>query len=338
MLGLINAERRRAGVREVALGSNAAAQLHAESALDNCFLAHWGVDGLKPYIRYTLAGGYQSNAENVSGLSYCIRRSDNFRLNSSVTAAIDEAMEGLMGSPGHRRNILDPTHRQVSIGLAWDGFRRNSTRFYNIFAVQHFEGDYVEYDQLPAIENGVLTLSGNTRNGARFGRKEDLGVTIFYDQPPHPLTGGQLAQTYCYDGGQRIAALRPPLLPGWHYTEDFFTLTARGCPDPYHISADSPAPQSYYEAKAAHQQAVQASQLVPSESFLTAPWITAEEWTAQGESFAVAADLSDVLRDNGDGVYTVMVWGTIDGSTEIISQYSIFHGVIPPGGYSPAAN
>lgn len=337
MLGLINAERRRAGVREVALGSNAAAQLHAEAALDNCFLSHWGMDGLKPYMRYTLAGGYQSNAENGSGLSYCIKGRDNFRLNDSVKAAMREAMEGLMGSPGHRRNILDPTHHQVNIGLAWDGFRHNSTRFYNIVVVQHFEGDYVEYDQLPSLENGVLTLSGQTKNGARFTKEQDLGVTIFYHQPPHQLTGGQLSQTYCYDVGQRIAALRPPLLPRQYYTEDFSTLTDQRCPDPYDVSADSPAPQSYYEAISAHQQAVQASQLMPSE-VLTVPWITAEEWTAQGESFAVAADLGDVLRDNGDGVYTVMVWGTIDGGAEIISQYSIFHGVIPPGGYSPAAN
>lgn len=335
MLGLINAERRRAGVREVALGSNAAAQLHAESMLDNCFAAHWGMDGLKPYMRYTLTGGYQSNAENVSGLDYCIKPSDNFRLNPSVKAEIDEAMQGLMGSPGHRDNILDPTHHQVNIGLAWDGFRRNATRFYNLIVVQHFEGDYIEYDQLPTLENGVLTLSGDTRNGARFAQKNDLGVSLFYDQPPHQLTGGQLSQTYCYDGGQSIAALRPPLLPNWHYPEDFFTLTDQRCPDPYDVSTDSPAPQSYYEAYAAYQQAVQASQLMPAE-VLTLPWITAQEWTAQGESFAVAADLSEVLRSHGDGVYTIAVWGTIDGGAEVISQYSIFHGVIPPGGYSLA--
>lgn len=335
MLGLINAERRRAGVREVALGRNAVAQLHAESMLDNCFAAHWGMDGLKPYMRYTLTGGYQSNAENVSGLDYCIKPSDNFRLNASVEVAMDEAMEGLMGSPGHRRNILNPTHRQVNIGLAWDGFRRNETRFYNINVVQHFEGDYVEYHQPPAIENGVLTLAGNTRNGARFAQKNDLGVTIFYDQPPHQLTGGQLASTYCSDAGQRIAALRPPLLPRQYYLEDTYTIVDQRCPDPYAVSADTPAPQSYYEAYSAYQQAIQASQLMPAE-VLTLPWITAQEWTAQGESFAVAADLSDVLRSHGDGVYTIAVWGTIDGNNEVISQYSIFHGVAPPGGYSSA--
>ena len=66
MLQLINEERVRAGVAPVVLGDNIAAQLHAESALENCFSSHWGIDGLKPYMRYSLAGGYQSNAENVS--------------------------------------------------------------------------------------------------------------------------------------------------------------------------------------------------------------------------------------------------------------------------------
>lgn len=73
MLELINLERAKVGAPPVVLGDNIAAQLHAESALENCFTGHWGVDGLKPYMRYSLAGGYQSNGENASGLSYCIK-------------------------------------------------------------------------------------------------------------------------------------------------------------------------------------------------------------------------------------------------------------------------
>ena len=67
MLELINGERTKAGVPMVALGENVAAQLHAEEALAGCYASHWGADGLKPYMRYSLAGGYQSNGENGSG-------------------------------------------------------------------------------------------------------------------------------------------------------------------------------------------------------------------------------------------------------------------------------
>ena len=71
MLELVNAERERAGVPAVVLGENAAAQMPAEASLENCSSSHWGPDGLKPYMRYSLAGEYQANGENGHGLNYC---------------------------------------------------------------------------------------------------------------------------------------------------------------------------------------------------------------------------------------------------------------------------
>ena len=177
MLELINAERERAGVPPVTLGDNIAAQLHAESSLANCFSGHWGLDGLKPYMRYSLSGGYQTNAENGSGLDYCIKSSDGYRELRSIESEIKEMMEGWMSSPGHRRNILDEWHRKVNIGLAWDE--------YNLFGYQHFEGGSVQYSQLPEISNGRLSLSGQTIGNIRFSSKDDLGLQIYYD-PPSP--------------------------------------------------------------------------------------------------------------------------------------------------------
>ena len=203
MLELINAEREKAGVDQVALSDNIAAQLHAEAALQNCFSSHWGVDGLKPYMRYSLAGGFQSNGENGSGLDYCITSTDGYRAIASIEQAIRDAVAGWMNSSGHRRNLLDPQHRRANISIAWDR--------YNTAMFQHFEGDYVEYDQLPHISDGVLTLSGQTTNGVRFGRERDLGLQIYYDPPPDTLTLGQVARTYCYDNGRLVASLREPL-------------------------------------------------------------------------------------------------------------------------------
>ena len=105
MLELINAERTKAGLDPVVLGDNRAAQLHAEAALQNCFSSHWGVDGLKPYMRYSLAGGYQSNGENGSGSDYCIGESDGYRPLGRIYQEIRETMDGWLDSPGHRRNI-----------------------------------------------------------------------------------------------------------------------------------------------------------------------------------------------------------------------------------------
>ena len=194
MLELINDERVNVGLNPVVLGDNVAAQLHAEASLENCFSSHWGIDGLKPYMRYSLAGGYQSNGENGSGRDYCIKASDGYRANGSAEQEIRQAMEGWMDSPGHRDNILDPLHKKVNIGLAWDR--------YNFKAYQHFEGEYVEYAHPPLIENGVLRISGTVKNGVEFNDDfRDLGVQVYYDPPPHALTIGQVARTYCYDFG-----------------------------------------------------------------------------------------------------------------------------------------
>ena len=222
MLELINAERKKAGVGTVTLSDNIAAQLHAEAALKNCFSSHWGIDGLKPYMRYSLAGGYQSNGENGSGLDYCIRAADGYAAKGNIQQRIHEAMDGWMNSPGHRRNILDPTHKKVSVGLAWD--RYNTTMY------QHFEGEYVEYDRLPSIASGILTLSGKTGNGISFRENGDLGIHIFYDPPPHKLTRGQVARTYCYDNGRRVASLRWPLTGGYRWTTDMYTETYKTLP------------------------------------------------------------------------------------------------------------
>ena len=60
------------------------------------------------------------------------------------------------------------------------------------------------------------------------------------------------------------------------------------------------------------------------------PWITASEMTAREQSFSVTADLAGLLDEHGDGVYTVIIWGSIDGEDVVISQYSIFHGIFGP--------
>ena len=323
MLELINEERVKAGVEPVMLGSNVAAQLHAEDALENCFSSHWGLDGLKPYMRYSLAGGYQSNAENVSGFDYCYIPSSGYRELASIEWELRESMDGLMTSSGHRDTILDPWFRVVNIGLAWDS--------YNLTVVQHFEGDHVEYDVVPAIKEGVLTLSGTVKNGIGFLGSTDLLVDIFYDPPPHSLTRGQVSRTYCYDYGHRVASLREPLTGDYYYPDDEYTDTYIPCPDPYDVPADSPPARSPGEAHDLWESAYEESQN-SAEITTIVRLVTASNWHAKDSSFSVQADLSDVLADHGPGVYTILLWGWHPdaGTTVLISEYSIFHGITPP--------
>ena len=244
----------------------------------------------------------------------------------SIDREIREAIVWWMGSPGHRRNILRPHHKKVNIGLAWDR--------YNFVSYQHFEGDYVEYDGLPSIEKGilfpVLSLSGKTKNGAGFSDLDDLGIQIYYDPPPHPLTRGQLARTYCYDSGRIVAALRRPLTGNSYWTEDQFTRTYKPCPNPYDVPADARAPSSHDEAHAFWQAAYNASQSqigIP----ITVPWITASEWQVGNNTFSVKA----TMRDAPPGVYTILVWAPLGVEREVVSEYSIFYGITPPDTYTP---
>ena len=332
MLELINAERLKAGVGTVVLGDNIAAQLHAEDGLVGCYSSHWGRDGLKPYMRYTLAGGYQSNGENGSGLDYCItsetRSPAGHRYSqlSSIRTEIREAMEGWMSSPGHRANILRPQHRKVNIGIAWDR--------YNMTAIQHFEGDYVEFDQLPSIKDGVLSISGTVKHGVHLGNSRDLSVMIFHDPPPHSLTRGQVSRTYCYDSGRPIAGLRPPLSGGRYYSEDEFTQSYSPCPDPYDVSADAPVPRSPEEGRSFWLEAYVASQAREPQD-VTVAWITASEWIVGTEGFSVEANLQNLIERHGEGVYSIIAWGRIGDEDVAISQYSIFHGITPPHTYTP---
>ena len=51
MLTLINRDREANGLAPVILGTNTAAQSHAEEELANGYISHWGMDGMKPYMR-----------------------------------------------------------------------------------------------------------------------------------------------------------------------------------------------------------------------------------------------------------------------------------------------
>ena len=140
-----------------------------------------------------------------------------------------------MGSSGHRRNLLDPDHRKVSIGLAWDE--------YNLRFFQHFEGAYVVYESLPTIEDGWLTIEGTATNGAVVGRTEDLGIRVYYDPPPKPLTRGQVADTYDYGFGIPVASLRRPRSVGWRWpTHSYTTQHSPPSVDPYDVPSDKAPP------------------------------------------------------------------------------------------------
>ena len=191
----------------------------------------------------------------------------------------------------------------------------------------------MRYEALPTIEDGILSLEGTIENGVSFRRKRDLGVQVYFDPPPHPLTRDQLSRTYCYGSGLRVAVLREPLTGGSFCTTTHSTYNYSPCPDPYDVPATAPGPRSAREADRFWEEAYSASKLTLSRP-IRVPWITAREWRVSGDSFAVKADLSRVIERHGEGIYTLLVWAKPGGEEMVISQYSMFYAVSPPDTYS----
>ena len=306
------------------LGDNIAAQLHAELSLAACTSSHWGLDGLTPGMRYTLAGGFQTYTENISGLNYCLGPGDGFGTVPALHQRIDQDFSGWMDSEAHRKNILDPLHRSVSVGIAWG--RYNST------AVQIFEGNYAEFDQLPSIEDGVLSFAGRTRNGAEMDDIRDLTVSVKYIPPPYPLNRAQLSLSYCFGPSIPVAALRYPLPENQEWPTDSLTGFPKPCNSPYDVPPETKAPESYQEAKRAYDIA---RTTMDAPRPFAMQWVTASVWRVEDGSFEVKAPLHSVLEQHGPGVYEISISAVRNGERLWISSYSIFHEIDPPDTYNP---
>jgi len=202
-LNEINLERSKAGLRNVTLSPIDCSQGHADEMLRNRYLSHWGMDGSKPYMRYTSAGGRGSVAENAAYIS------------STGTLDAYESIHKLnwnmvyddSGSNwGHRDNMLNPEHNRVSIGVAFDG----ST----LSLVQDFEDYYFTVAEVKQSGSSVSLSYTSTISG---WRPEQVGV--YYDPLPRSLTVEQLSSppyNGSYDAGELVGGVVPQ---GYHLTQ-----------------------------------------------------------------------------------------------------------------------
>ena len=146
-LELINEDRAAFGLEPVRLGSNAAAQVHAEDVFRNKQISHWMSNGEKPYMTYSRYGGMGSVGQNVAIAGFnktqyeqCVQNTlyDCEKINPITT--IEELQYEMMYNDkeccddGHRNNILNKYRTGVSIGIVYDE--------YYLVLVQNFENNY----------------------------------------------------------------------------------------------------------------------------------------------------------------------------------------------------
>lgn len=206
-LSLINADRKSSNVQNVTLTSIDCAQKHAEDMLKNHYFSHWDTQGYKPYVRYTLAGGKGAVDENLASQSGTYL---------DVKQAIKDLEWSMVNDDAdwnwsHRSNILDFFHNKVSIGIAYDDS--------NVFLVEDFEDEYVNWTTLKA-QDGNVTMNG----GIIFSGLAISEVEIFYDATTN-LTGEQLSNqpfNGSYTPGTLVGAAVPS---GWQSRQGI-TITA----------------------------------------------------------------------------------------------------------------
>ena len=233
VLGLVNEARTLHGVPPVRLGTNVAAQKHAEAMLNGNFIGHWGLDGLNHVMRYTLGGGTNYVKENTSGA--VLAKGVNYR-SRPMKEILSETHAGLMNSPGHRREILNKWHIVMNLGIACNEITCS--------IVQKFEGDYVTFEREPTISNGVLSFAGKLKGGFTFS-----SVQVWYNQPPHPLTLGQLDAGNAPTVGNNPATfLLEPASPGYYWSAAALAPVGFNWyagTDPYGVDPEKPRTNRY---------------------------------------------------------------------------------------------
>ena len=201
-LSEINVERSKAGLRNVTLSPIDCAQGHADEMLQNRYLSHWGMDGSKPYMRYTSAGGRGSVAENAAYIS----STGPLDAYGSIHKLNWNMVYNDSGSNwGHRDNMLNPQHNRVSIGVAFDGSI--------LTLVQDFEDYYFTLAEVKQSGSVVSLTYASTISGWKPEQ-----VAVYYDPQSQPLTAGQLSKppyNGSYDAGELVGGV---VQQGYHLT------------------------------------------------------------------------------------------------------------------------
>ncbi len=209
LLEMVNMERSKAGLSSLQL-DDLACKVASEHALDMAkadFLSHWGSDGLKPYQRYSFAGGTEAVQENVSS-------ADGIQSLTSTGVLKDlrdmhQAMiEEVPPNNGHRKTILFPRHTHVGFGIAMEGRRVRLDELYL--------SRYVKIEPLPRQARTKTTI---VLRGQLYMKHFLNGVEVFYEPLPLPPDIRWLRERRSYGMPEPTEKLLPRLPDGMSHPD-----------------------------------------------------------------------------------------------------------------------
>jgi uncharacterized protein YkwD len=210
LLEMINEERAVAKVRPVAVDELATqvATKHAIEMAHEEFASHWSRNGLKPYHRYSFAGGTHATQENVSAAdSTWSTKVDQLKQDTAYLHV--RLYQEEPPYDGHRRTILAPQHTHVGIGLAVEQLR---LRLVELFVAKHVEVAPMSREAKPGAEisfRGKILARDHVLNN----------LEVFFEPLPKAPELSWLRQTRAYALPQESRVLRPKLLPPLMYAD-----------------------------------------------------------------------------------------------------------------------
>ena len=210
LLEMVNEERTVAKVPPVEIDELATkvATKHAIDMAAGEYASHWGRDGLKPYHRYSFAGGTDATQENVSAADNTW--STKLRDLKQDTAYLHLRLyQEKPPYDGHRRTILAAQHTHVGFGLAVEQLR---LRLVELFVAKHVEVDPLHRVAKPG---GRISFFGRIVT-----RDHVLNhVEVFYEPFPTQPELGWLRQARSYSLPGDSKMLWPKLLPPLVYED-----------------------------------------------------------------------------------------------------------------------
>ena len=210
LLEMINEERAVEKLKPLAIDELATqvATKHAQEMATEDFASHWGRDGLKPYHRYSFAGGTQATQENVSAAdnTWSTKVAD---LKQDAAYLHVRLYQEKPPYDGHRRAILAPQHTHVGFGLAMEKLR---LRMVEMFVANYLK---VEPIQRKARPGDRLTFAAKMPKEGYYLNN----VEVFYEPLPKPPELSWLRQPRSYALPDESVVLRPKVPPPYFYAD-----------------------------------------------------------------------------------------------------------------------
>ena len=189
-LRLINRDREREGLEPVVMDGTAqkAAQEHADDMANHGYTAHFGTDGSVPETRYSAAGGTDIAFENAA----CFFDNTERKIDKGalfLAAELERIESAFINEKpphdGHRKNILNPWHNRVGIGLA------QPIGITVPCVAQEFVDHYGKYEPLPASAGvgAKIHVAGEIAEPATFGAVAVARIDHLKPRKPEDLNG-----------------------------------------------------------------------------------------------------------------------------------------------------